>query len=186
MNTKLTGKLLIAMPSIGDERFARSVILICAHAPEFAMGIVLNKPMTGLTLPILLDQLDIPVRTGIPDTVVLDGGPVSNERGFVLHSNDVQREGSSLEIMDDVHMTATRDILVDIGSDSPPRKCVLALGYSGWGAGQLESELVENAWLVGTPDQDLVFGEDHNAKWSLALERMGVDSGRLQSDAGRA
>ncbi|MCL4143559.1 UNVERIFIED_CONTAM: hypothetical protein GTU68_045966 [Idotea baltica] len=118
--------------------------------------------------------------------MVLDGGPVSNERGFVLHSDDVQRDGSTLEIRDDLHMTATRDILVAIGSEAPPRQCVMALGYSGWGAGQLETELVDNAWIIGEPDPQLIFGADHNAKWSLALERMGVDSGRLQSDAGRA
>ncbi len=186
MDADLTGKLLIALPGIGDPRFARSIILICAHSPDFAMGIVLNKPMVGLKLPQLLDQLDVPVEIDVSESCVLDGGPVSSDRGFVLHTDDVMSEGATLEVSDDLCMTATRDILHAIGSRAAPRRSVLALGYSGWGAGQLEYELAENAWLIGRPDQELVFGESHEGKWHNALSSIGIDTGRLQINPGRA
>ena len=186
MDADLTGKLLIALPGIGDPRFSRSVILVCAHSPEFAMGIVLNKPMTGLTLPQLLEQLEVPVEIDVPEDLVLDGGPVSSDRGFVLHTDDVVSEGATLEIDGTFCMTATRDILLAIGSRGAPRRSVLALGYSGWGAGQLEYELAENAWLIGEPSPDLVFGESHEGKWDVALNQMGIDSGRLQIRPGNA
>lgn len=186
MHTDLTGKLLIALPGIGDPRFSRSVILVCAHSPEFAMGIVLNKPMVGLRLPQLLEQLEVPVEHEVSDAYVLDGGPVSSDRGFVLHTHDVMSEGATLEIDDEVCMTATRDILVALASEAAPRRSVLALGYAGWGAGQLEYELAENAWLVGKPEAELIFGEAHEGKWQAALHAIGIDSGRLQVDPGRA
>ncbi|MAN66595.1 YqgE/AlgH family protein [uncultured Hyphomonas sp.] len=186
MDADLTGKLLIALPGIGDPRFARSIILVCAHSPEFAMGIVLNKPMDGLTLPQLLYQLDVPVEIDVPEDLVLDGGPVSSDRGFVLHTDDVVSEGATLEIDGTFCMTATRDMLHSMGSTHAPRRSVLALGYSGWGAGQLEYELAENAWLIGEPDADLVFGESHEAKWEAALGHLGIDSGRLQIRPGTA
>ncbi len=186
MDTDLTGRLLVALPRIGDPRFTRSVILMCAHSPEFAMGIVINKPMPGLSLPQLFEQLDVPVEGRIADGWVLDGGPVSSDRGFVLHTEDVFNESATLEIDDDLCMTATRDILHVMASDHPPKRSVLALGYSGWGAGQLEMELAANAWIVSDPDPELVFGGGHEDKWRQALERVGVDSGRLQIDAGRA
>jgi putative AlgH/UPF0301 family transcriptional regulator len=120
MDTDLTGKLLIALPGIGDARFARSVILVCAHSPEFAMGIVLNKPMAHLRLPQLFEQLDVPIEADVPDTFVLDGGPVSSDRGFVLHTDDVYNEGASLPVDGDICMTATRDILHAMGSAHRP------------------------------------------------------------------
>lgn len=186
MTTDLTGRLLIAMPTIGDNRFTRSVILVCAHQSDYAMGIVLNKPMDGLTLPDLLDQLDVPLEITVPEQAVLDGGPVGNDRGFVLHSGDFFSEGATLDVTDDVCLTATRDILVAMGSPEAPRQSTLALGYSGWGPGQLEMELQENAWLVGQPDHDILFGHDHTEKWARALDIIGVPSGRLQSSPGRA
>ena len=186
MDVDLTGKVLIALPGIGDPRFAWSVILLCAHSPEFAMGIVLNNPMVGLKLPQLLEQLDVPLEIDVSDSYVLDGGPVSSDRGFVLHTEDVMSEGATLEVNEDLCMTATRDILHAIASEAAPRRSVLALGYSGWGAGQLEYELAENAWLVADPDPELVFGEDHEEKWHNALSSLGVDTGRLQVDPGRA
>ena len=186
MDADLTGKLLIALPGIGDPRFDRSVILVCAHSPEFAMGIVLNKPMAGLRLPQLLEQLDVQAEIDVSDSFVLDGGPVSSDRGFVLHTDDVVTEGATLEIEQNICMTATRDILHAIGSQAAPRRSVLALGYSGWGAGQLEYELAENAWIVGTMDSELVFGDGHDNKWQAALWHMGIDSGRLQITPGRA
>jgi putative transcriptional regulator len=186
MDTDLTGMLLIALPGIGDKRFARSVILVCAHSPEFAMGIVLNKPMAHLRLPQLLEQLDVPIETEVPDMFVLDGGPVSSDRGFVLHTDDVYSEGATLPVEGEICMTATRDILQAMGSTRPPRRSVLALGYSGWGAGQLEAELADNAWLVSDMDPDLIFSSAHESKWRHALGRLGIDSGRLQVDPGNA
>lgn len=186
MNTDLTGQLLIAMPSIGDARFSKSVILVCAHSEDFAMGIVLNKPMQGLSLPLLLDQLDVPVEGSVPDKLVLDGGPVSSDRGFVVHSHDIKSDGASLPVNDELCLTATRDILVAMGSDCPPQNAILALGYAGWGAGQLEGELATNAWLIGSSNQELIFGLEHSKKWSLALKNIGVDSGRLLGQGGNA
>ncbi|MEO0465179.1 MAG: YqgE/AlgH family protein [Pseudomonadota bacterium] len=186
MTTDLTGRLLIAMPSIGDNRFKRAVILVCAHNEDYAMGLVLNKPMDGLTLPDLLEQLDVPVDITLPSLAVLDGGPVGNDRGFVLHSADFHSEGATLDVSDDVFMTATRDVLEAMGTDSAPLQSTLALGYSGWGPGQLELELQENAWLVGVSDADIVFGLEHDQKWARALDKIGVSSGKLQSTPGRA
>lgn len=186
MTQSLTGKLLIAMPSIGDRRFRRSVILVCAHSSDYAMGLVLNKPVEGLTLPDLLEQLDIPMDIAVPEADVLDGGPVGADRGFVLHTGDYQCDGATMDVTDDVCLTATRDVLHAIASDAPPERAMLALGYSGWGPGQLEMELQENAWLVGRPDPTILFGDEHEAKWQRALDLIGVGSGRLQVSPGRA
>lgn len=185
MDTDLTGKLLIAMPSIGDDRFSRSVILVCAHAADYAMGLVINKPIDDLTLPNLLTQLDIDVADSVEDAFVLDGGPVGADRGFVLHTDDFQCEGATMDVMDGVCMTATRDVLHAMASTAPPEQFVIALGYSGWGPGQLEMELGANAWIIGAPDRAILFGDDHVDKWTRALELIGVESGRLQA-SGRA
>ncbi len=186
METNLTGQLLIAMPGIGDLRFDRSVILICAHSEDYAMGLVLNKPVEGLTLPELLEQLDIPASIHIPGRDVLEGGPVGADRGFVLHSADYHCRDATMEIAEDLCLTATRDILHALVSERAPHRATLALGYSGWGAGQLEYELRENAWLVGEPAIEIVFGNDHQRKWDRALDLIGVSSGRLQADPGHA
>ncbi|MEL6474117.1 MAG: YqgE/AlgH family protein [Pseudomonadota bacterium] len=186
MQTDLTGQLLIAMPSIGDDRFSRSVILVCAHAEHYAMGLVLNKPMDRLTLPSLLTQLDVEAPARLAGQIVLDGGPVGPDRGFVLHSEDFCCTDATMDVAEGVCMTATREALHAIASESPPDRAVMALGYSGWGPGQLEFELSENAWLIGPPDHQILFGDDHAEKWSRALELIGVESGRLQSGSGRA
>ena len=186
MDTRITGQLLIAMPGIGDPRFSRAVIMVCAHTEEFAMGIVLNKPMEGLKLPDLLDQLDIPMSIEVPESDVLDGGPVGTDRGFVLHTGDYQCEGATMDVAEDICMTATRDVLHAMGTRQAPQRAALALGYSGWGPGQLETELRENAWLVGKPDATLLYGSQHDMKWEHALDAIGVPSGRLQSSPGRA
>ncbi|MEM0985172.1 MAG: YqgE/AlgH family protein [Pseudomonadota bacterium] len=184
--SNLTGKLLIAMPNIGDQRFSRSVILVCAHNNDYAMGIVLNKPFEDLSVPDLMDQLDIPINSDLASDIILDGGPVGSDRGFVVHTDDVQCEDATLSIYDDLCLTATREILHTIAAGQRPRKWLLALGYSGWGPGQLEMELKENAWIVGDPVPSVLFGEDHAAKWDDALGAIGVPSGRLQSTPGRA
>lgn len=182
----LTGKVLIAMPGIGDDRFNRAVILVCAHAEDFAMGLVLNKPMEGVTLPDLLDQLGIPVSISVPDMEVLDGGPVGRDRGFVLHSQDFNCDEATMRVGRGLCLTATRDVLHAIASNKPPARAVLALGYSGWGPGQIEAELSDNAWLVCDWDHRLIYDEAHEDKWRYALDQLGISPAFLQSDAGHA
>lgn len=186
MDMDLTGKVLIAMPAIGDERFERSVILICAHGEDYAMGLVLNKPMEGLTLPDMLEQLEVPTGIPLPPQLVLNGGPVGKDRGFVLHSRDRIWEDATMDISEQLCLTATRDVLHAIASEEPPNRSVLALGYAGWGPGQLEYEIAENAWLTADVTAGLVFGEDHDEKWAAALDSIGIPAGRLLGSAGRA
>jgi putative transcriptional regulator len=182
----LAGKLLIASPSIEDPRFARAVILICTHNEDHAMGLVLNKAADDVNLPELLDQLGVDGEGAPEDTHVLMGGPVGRDRGFVLHSEDYDSAGATLPVCEGVCLTATRDILHAMTSESPPERYVLALGYSGWSAGQLEQELADNVWLVGVADTPLVFDPSLDTKWSRALARIGVSPDRLQVSGGRA
>jgi len=182
----LAGKLLIAAPAIEDPRFRQAVILVCTHNEEHAMGIVINKLADGVDLQELLDQLGVDGDEAPEDGLVLSGGPVGRDRGFVLHSEDYDSDGATLSICDGVCLTATRDVLHAMASDSPPEHYVLALGYSGWSAGQLEEELAENVWLVGTPDLALVYDPSLDTKWSRALTRIGVSPDRLQVSGGRA
>jgi putative transcriptional regulator len=182
----LTGKLLIATPAIEDSRFARSVILVCSHTEEHAMGIVLNKPMGDLRMQELLEQLGIDGAERAADRIVLNGGPVDRDRGFVVHTTDYCSEESTLAIGEGLGLTATKDILEAITSDHAPQSATLALGYAGWGAGQLEAELQENAWLVGVPDHDLIFSGNVMRKWEHALSMIGVTPDRLSSLSGEA
>lgn len=182
----LGGKLLIATPSIGDPRFDRTVILMCDHDADHAMGIVLNKPVDGLRMPELFDQLEVDSAIPTPDRPVLLGGPVDRDRGFVVHTPDFEAEGSTLAITRKIGLTATKDVLEAIASDNPPRRSVLALGYAGWGAGQLEEELAANAWLVADPDEALIFDESSETKWERALETLGVTPEHLSMAAGHA
>jgi putative transcriptional regulator len=189
----LDGQMLIAMPSMGDERFARSVIYVCAHSTEGAMGIVVNQPAANISFPDLLVQLDvIPAADLIqlPSTVggvkVLKGGPVDTQRGFVLHSSDFFIENSTLPIDEGVCLTATLDILKAIAHGSGPRSAILALGYAGWAPGQLENEIQHNGWLHCAADPELLFGSDTEGKYTLALKKIGIDLGMLSSEAGHA
>lgn len=182
----LNGKLLVATPSIGDPRFDRSVILMCDHSADHAMGIVINKPVDGLRLPELFEQLGIEHADGAPDRPVLIGGPVDRDRGFVLHSTDFRAEESTLPVSDDILLTATKDVLEAIASSHPPRRSLLALGYAGWGAGQLEDELAANAWLVTDPDETLIFETEAAAKWDAALDLIGVTPEHLSILSGHA
>lgn len=182
----LGGKLLIATPMIGDPRFDRSVILMCDHSDEHAMGIIINKPVSGLRLPELFDQLGIESDITAPDRAVLLGGPVERDRGFVLHSNDFAADGSTLPVSEGIGLTATKDILEAIASDHPPRRSVLALGYAGWGPGQLEDELTANAWLVADPDEALIFSDTNDDKWEKALAIIGISPEHLSSLSGHA
>ncbi len=183
----LAGRLLVAMPGIDDERFERAVIFLCAHNDEHAMGLTVNRPVDGLTLPDLLKRLGVESKIEPPGELVLFGGPVERERGFVLHTSDYVSEPSSLPVGEGLMLTGTRDVLEALASNSRhPRKAVMALGYAGWGAGQLERELRENVWLTCEPDEAILFGDDHEHKWSRALAKIGVSAEHLSAQAGRA
>lgn len=183
----LAGRVLIAMPGIDDPRFERAVIFLCAHNPEHAMGLTINRPVDGLTVPDLLVRLGIEATITMPDDLVLFGGPVERERGFVLHTSDYDTISATLEIGQGISLTATRDVLEAMADERrKPRRSVLALGYAGWGGGQLERELQENVWLTCEPDEALLFGDDHEHKWSRALAKIGVSADRLSTLAGKA
>lgn len=183
----LAGQLLIAMPGIGDPRFERALILVCAHDDQHAMGVAVNQPVSGLTVPDLLERLNIEAAAEAAPDMVLLGGPVERERGFVLHTSDYRSPEMTLEISADISLTATRDVLEAMTSPSHrPRRSFLALGYAGWGAGQLEREIRENVWLTCPADEELLFGADHDAKWSRALAKLGVDPRLLSAQSGRA
>jgi putative transcriptional regulator len=189
----LDGQMLVAMPGMLDERFQRTVIYMCAHSPEGAMGIVLNKPASDVSFPDLLVQLDIipekevirlPSRVGRMH--VLMGGPVETSRGFVLHTPDFFIDQSTLPIDDGVCLTATVDILRAIAKGGGPQIALLALGYASWSAGQLESEIQANGWLNCPADADLVFDAAVDVKYDLALRRIGIDLAMLSTQAGHA
>lgn len=182
----LAGQILIAMPGMADPRFDHSVILVCAHSPDGAMGLILNKPLDELSFAGLLEQLGIPRDPQGRDIRVQFGGPVERGRGFVLHSSDWLAEGSTLSVPGGLGMTATLDILQALAQGGGPGEAVLALGYSGWGPGQLEAEIGRNDWLTSTAPEGLVFGADDGAKWSAALRGMGIDPLTLSAAAGRA
>jgi putative transcriptional regulator len=189
----LDGQMLIAMPSMRDERFARTLIYMCAHSSEGAMGIVVNQPAADISFPDLLVKLDVipaneriqlPRRAGT--IKVLKGGPVETQRGFVLHTADFFIENSTLPIDEGICLTATLDILKAIARDEGPASAVLALGYAGWAPGQLEKEIQHNGWLHCTADSELVFGTDTGVKYEKAMGKLGVDLGMLSSEAGHA
>lgn len=183
----LSGQMLIAMPGIGDPRFERALVLICAHDESHAMGIAVNRPLGGLTVPDLLGRLDVKSTIEVPPDLVLLGGPVDRERGFVLHTDDYSSGENSLPIREGVSLTATREVLEAMaGQNRPPRRSLLALGYAGWGAGQLEREIRENVWLTCDADETLIFGADYELKWTKALAKIGVDARLLSATAGRA
>jgi putative transcriptional regulator len=191
-NGYLDGQLLIAMPSMADPRFHRAVIYICAHSSEGAMGLVINQRAPHITLPKLLEQLEITTSGAHPITVrsgamaVHAGGPVETSRGFVLHSSDYFAADSTLPINESVCLTATVDILRAIAKGSGPNKAILALGYAGWAPGQLEREIQSNGWLNCPADYDVVFDGDLENKYTRALHRMGVDPSHLVGISGRA
>lgn len=182
----LNGQLLIAMPGMGDPRFDKSVIFMCAHSEDGALGLIVNKPSPELEFSTLLQQLDINVGEPKRDIRVHFGGPVENGRGFVLHSGDYQANESTLQVDGAFGMTATLDVLEDIASGTGPASALLALGYSGWGPGQLEDEIMQNGWLTCDAKPDLVFSGDDEGKWEAALKTLGVDPLTLSATAGRA
>ena len=192
-NGYLDGQLLIAMPVMGDPRVERSVIYLCAHSADGAMGIMVNRPAGSIDFPELLVQLNIINKDDqikLPETAesmqVLRGGPVDTGRGFVLHSSDFYIENATLRIDQDVCLTATIDILKAIAKGDGPKHAILALGYAGWRPGQLEAEIQGNGWLHCDADADLIFGDDVEDKYARALRKIGVDPGMLSNDAGHA
>jgi putative transcriptional regulator len=181
----LTGQLLIAMPQMQDPRFARSVICLCAHSQDGAMGIVLNKPLPGLSFDDLLKQLNLDPVPPQRRIRLMSGGPVENGRGFVLHTADWETEGS-LRVNPEIALTASVDILKAIAGGGGPRQGFLALGYAGWGPGQLETEIQQNAWLNVPPDEALLFAESPDSTWRKALAKLQVDPALLSDAAGHA
>jgi putative transcriptional regulator len=189
----LDGQMLIAMPVMGDERFSRSVVYVCAHSSEGAMGIVVNHPAPNINFSELLvklnvipaaDVIQLPGRAGV--VKVMRGGPVETERGFVLHSADFFIDNSTLPIDEGICLTATIDILKAIARGEGPASAILALGYAGWAPGQLETEIQGNGWLHCTADPELIFGTDIGGKYEKALKKIGIDLGMLSNEAGHA
>ena len=179
--------MLIAMPGIEDPRFERAVVLMCAHSADHAVGLTLNRPVEGLTVPALFERLEIQTSIDLPEDMVLYGGPVDRERGFVLHTDDYICEDSSVQVCEGVALTATREVLQAMGDQARrPRRSLLALGYAGWGAGQLEREIQESVWLTCEPDEALLFGRDYDGKWARALAKIGVSPAMLSATGGRA
>ncbi|MCA0401687.1 MAG: YqgE/AlgH family protein [Proteobacteria bacterium] len=190
---QLDGQMLIAMPGMDDPRFARSVVYLCAHSEDGAMGIIVNRRTRNLAMADLLVQIGVITREesrGLPTHVlelpVLYGGPVETSRGFVLHSTDFIVENSTLLIAGNVGLTVTMDILKALSRGEGPESAVLALGYASWSAGQLEREMATNVWLNGMPDDDIILGLDLESKYDRALGLIGIDPTFLSQEAGRA
>ena len=183
----LEGKLLIALPGRPDPRFEKSVIFVCAHSLQTgAMGLIINKQIEGLDFSDLVQKLDIPMSARTPHSPVLYGGPVETGRGFVLHSGDYESDDSTLPVTEDISLTATLDILRAIADGRGPAKSIFALGYAGWGAGQIEDEIRSNGWIHCEPDPNLLFDVELDSKWATALAKLGIDVSGLSAHAGRA
>lgn len=181
----LGGHLLVAMPQMPDPRFARAVVYLCAHTSDGAMGLIVNKLIESLSFPDLLRQLGIESPGGADAIRVHFGGPVEAARGFVLHSTDYVHD-ATMVVDDQFALTATIDVLKAIAKGAGPRRSLLALGYAGWAPGQLDQEIQSNGWLTVPASADLVFGSDIDHTWQQAIERIGVDLGKLSSNAGHA
>lgn len=181
----LTGHVLVAMPQMEDPRFSRSVVYVCAHTPDGAMGLVVNKLVDSVTFPDLLEQLNLDSGDSGDGVGVHFGGPVEAGRGFVLHSADYLQD-ASLVIEEDVALTATVDILKAIADGTGPNSALLALGYAGWAPGQLDEEIQANGWLSVEADSELIFGSEIDTKWERAMAKMGIDFSKLSGAAGHA
>lgn len=191
-STKLEGQLLVAMPRMGDARFEKTVIYLCAHSDEGSMGFIINRPLETPKPQDFLTQLNIvsekevdKIPTKLVNGSLYSGGPVEPGRGFVLHTPEYEGQGT-IKVSEDVFLTATLEILREIAVGRGPKKYVLALGYSGWSAGQLEDEISSNGWLVTSTDASLIYSDNHNAKYNDAMNQMGIDPMLLSADAGHA
>ena len=174
----LTGQLLVAMPTMQDPRFERSVIYMCIHNADGAMGLIVNRALESLTFRDLLSQLELEVDEPAADIAVQYGGPVETGRGFVLHTLEYEQDGT-IVVNQKVGLTATVEVLRDIAGDRGPSRAILALGYAGWGPGQLASEVTSGAWLLGRPDEELVFTAPSDRIWELALKDLGIEPVQL-------
>ncbi len=181
----LEGQLLVAMPQMTDPRFAKSVIYMCAHSADGAMGLVVNKRISSITFQDLLRQLDVDAGRSTEHICVHFGGPVESGRGFVLHSDDYAQD-STLHVNGGLALTATIDVLRAIANEQCPRRSLLALGYAGWAPGQLDAEIQANGWLHVAPDEELVFGADLEWRWDKAMAKLGIDPAALSGAAGHA
>jgi len=185
MMESLENQLLIAMPSLGDPYFSKTVTYICEHNDEGAMGLIINVPV-NITLNELLAQLDADLEQNPKlDQQVLTGGPVAQQRGFVLHSPQ-KGWSSSLALSDDVMITTSKDILLALGTDDAPEHFMVTLGYAGWGPGQLEQEIKDNSWLTTPADSEILFDTPIEQRWKKATEKLGIDLAHLSSDVGHA
>ncbi|OUS07291.1 hypothetical protein A9Q96_07615 [Rhodobacterales bacterium 52_120_T64] len=182
----LDGKFLVAMPGMGDPRFDRAVIFMCAHTPEGAMGLMINRPAHQLEFSELMEQLGVEGEDTANGPQVFFGGPVEHGRGFVLHSTDYFTKGGTMAISDDFGMTATMDVLQDMADGKGPDKRLLCLGYSGWGPGQLESEIQDNGWLICDASHEIVFDTPWGKMWNAAMRSLGFDPAMLSAEGGRA
>jgi putative transcriptional regulator len=182
----LEGKLLIAMPGMNDPRFEKSVVFMCAHSGEGAMGLIVNKPVTGLGFREMMEKLELGITASTPDFPVLYGGPVQTGRGFVLHSNDYESQESTMPVAGGVSLTATIDILKAMADGHGPDKAMFALGYAGWGPGQIEDEIRANGWIHCDADPSILFDPDMETKWNRALGKLGIEASSLSVHAGRA
>ncbi|MEI9931579.1 MAG: YqgE/AlgH family protein [Rhizomicrobium sp.] len=182
----LLGKLLIALPGMPDPRFEKSVILMCAHSDRGAMGLIVNKPLEGLAFRELIEKLDVQPTANTPDPSVLFGGPVSTGQGFVIHSSEYDAKDATMAVTPEISLTASVEILRDMAEGRGPHKSLFALGYAGWGPGQIEGELQTNGWIHCDPDTAIVFDLAHDAKWRAALAKLGADISGLSAEAGRA
>lgn len=181
-----SNSFLIATPIMNDPRFSFSVIYLVSHDSSGAMGLVINRGKSDLKISDLLDQIGIVGEVKVADTAVLTGGPVDIDRGFVLHSSDYFKEDSSLKCSETLSLTSTKDVLESLVSEDHPENAMLAVGYAGWAAGQLEGEIADNCWLVTEADDDLVFSQDLDGKWATALTDIGIDPSSLSHSGGRA
>ena len=181
----LSGQFLAAMPAMGDPRFEKSVIYICAHSEDGAMGLIINQPLEELNFPDILDQMGIEPTPACDQITVHCGGPVESARGFVLHSSDYQMDGT-LVVDEAVALSATTEVLKAIAYGTGPKQSLMALGYAGWGAGQLDDEIMNNAWLNIPCDGTLLWSTEDDMKWDQALGTLGIRPAMLVADAGHA
>lgn len=179
-------KFLLATPNMGDPRFSFSVIYLVGHDHTGAMGLIINRRKADLHISDLLEQVGVEGDIQVANTPVLDGGPVDLDRGFVLHSLDYFTEDSSLKVSETLAMTSTKDVLNALVTKDSPSQAVMAVGYAGWGPGQLESEIADNSWLVADANDALIFSDDLSGKWATALSDIGIDPSSLSQDGGRA
>ena len=182
----LSGSFLIAMPGIGDPRFEKTVIFMCAHSEDGALGLVVNRRVMEVSQKELFGQLDIELTQDAMHCHVHYGGPVETGRGFVLHSPDYHADEATLEVDDQISMTATVDILKAIANGNGPKDAMIALGYAGWGGGQIENELQRNGWLTCPADPEIIFSRNDETKWEAALAKLGVDPALLSASGGSA